>query len=292
MTPAAIGVVGVGAMGGAFAAGLASSTAVIVEDAMSGRAQDVASALGVLAGDAASCDIVVVAVKPQDLATTMQAITPRLTVGSVVMSVAAGWSLDRLAAAVPGHPVVRLMPNLAVANGNGVVAMATTVLEVLPPFVSVVLEGINANNIGSTLASFHALREIFMRIPLDADAVSAVSALLAPLGAVVVMDEAHFDIATAIGGSGPGFMAYIAKAMEDTGVAHGLARADARAMVQAVIAGTAGLLAHGEDPAELQARVASPGGTTAACIAVMHDAGAAGIVERALGAAAGRAAEL
>ena len=74
MTPAAIGVVGVGAMGGAFAAGLASSTTVIVEDAMSGRAQDVASALGVLAGDAASCDIVVVAVKPQDVATTMQAI--------------------------------------------------------------------------------------------------------------------------------------------------------------------------------------------------------------------------
>ena len=254
MTPAAIGVVGVGAMGGAFAAGLASSTTVIVEDAMSGRAQDVASALGVVAGDAASCDIVVVAVKPQDVATTMQAITPRLSAGSVVMSVAAGWSLDRLAAAVPGHAVVRLMPNLAVANGNGVVAMATT--------------------------------------GLDADAVSAVSALLAPLGAVVVMDEAHFEIATAIGGSGPGFMAYIAKAMEDTGVAHGLARADARAMVQAVIAGTAGLLEHGEDPAELQARVTSPGGTTAACVAVMDDAGAAGIVERALDAAARRAAEL
>ena len=254
MTPAAIGVVGVGAMGGAFAAGLAPFTTVIVEDAMSGRAQDVASSLGVLAGDAASCDIVVVAVKPQDVAATMQAITPRLSASSVVMSVAAGWSLDRLAAAVPGHPVVRLMPNLAVANGNGVVAMATT--------------------------------------GLDDHAVSAAKALLAPLGAVVVMDEALFDVATAIGGSGPGFMAYIAKAMEDTGVAHGLARADARAMVQAVIAGTAGLLADGEDPAELQARVTSPGGTTAACIAVMDDAGAAGIVERALGAAARRAAEL
>ncbi len=221
---------------------------------MPGRAQDVASALGVLAGDAASCDIVVVAVKPEDVAATMQAIALRLSAGSVVISVAAGWSLDRLAVVVPGHAVVRLMPNLAVANGNGVVAMATT--------------------------------------GLDAAAVSAVNALLAPLGAVVEMDEALFDIATAIGASGPGFMAYIAKAMEDTGVAHGLARADARAMVQAVIAGTAGLLADGEDPAELQARVTSPGGTTAACIAVMDDAGAAGIVERALDAAALRAAEL
>ena len=249
-----IGVVGVGAMGGAFAAGLAPHAAVTVEDALPGRAVEVAAAIGVTAGDAAACDVVVLAVKPQDLAATCALVVPRLRADAVVVSVAAGWTLDRLAAVAPGHPIVRLMPNLAVAHGNGVVAMATLGLD-------------------------------------DAD-VTHMRALLAPLGAVVVISEDLFGVATAIAGSGPGFVAHIAKAFEDAGVAHGLPRDDARAMVQAVLAGTASLLADGSDPGALQARVTSPGGTTAAGIAVLEDAGIAATLGEAVGAAARRAAEL
>ena len=249
-----IGVVGVGAMGGAFAAGLAPHAAVTVEDALPGRASEVASAIGVSAGDAASCDIVVFAVKPQDLAETLAATVPRMRDDAIVMSVAAGWTLERLAAGAPGHPVVRLMPNLAVASGNGVVAMATT--------------------------------------GLDEGAVSRMRSLLGPLGAVVVIDEDLFGVATAIAGSGPGFLAYIAKALEDAGVAHGLPRDDARPMVQAVLAGTASLLADGGDPAALQARVTSPGGTTAAGIAALEAVDVAAALGEAVGAATRRAAEL
>ena len=249
-----IGVVGVGAMGGAFAAGLAPHAAVTVEDALPGRAADVASAIGVTAGDAAECDVVVLAVKPQDLAATCELVVPRLRADATVVSVAAGWTLDRLTAVAPGHPMVRLMPNLAVAHGNGVVAMATA--------------------------------------GLDEAAVTRMRGLLAPLGAVVVISEDLFGVATAIAGSGPGFVAHIAKAFEDAGVAHGLPRDDARAMVQAVLAGTASLLADGGDPAALQARVTSPGGTTAAGIAVLEDSATAAALGEAVGAATRRAAEL
>ena len=71
-----IGVVGVGAMGGAFAAGLAPHATVTVEDALPGRAAEVAAAIGVSAGDAAACDVVVLAVKPQDLAEAIESLVP------------------------------------------------------------------------------------------------------------------------------------------------------------------------------------------------------------------------
>jgi pyrroline-5-carboxylate reductase len=197
---------------------------------------------------------VVLAVKPQDLADVLGQIVPRLRAGAVVASVAAGWPIARLRAMVPGHPVVRLMPNLAVATGHGVVAVAT--------------DG------------------------LDADAEARLGRLLAPLGAVVPMDEALFPVATAIAGSGPGFIAYVAAALERGGVAGGLGADEARAMVQGVLAGTAALLEGGEDPARLQARVTSPGGTTAAGVAVLEDGGVGPALAAAVAAAAERAAEL
>lgn len=250
----AIGVVGVGAMGGAMAAGLARHARVIVEDQAPGRAEEVAAAHGVEAGDAASCDLVVLAVKPQDLADVLGHLAPRLRAGAVVASVAAGWPIARLRAALPGHPVVRLMPNLAVATGHGVVAVAT--------------DG------------------------LDTAAEASLGRVLAPLGAVVPMDEGLFPVATAIAGSGPGFIAYVAAALERGGISGGLGADEARAMVAGVLAGTAALLDGGEDPARLQARVTSPGGTTAAGVAVLEEGGVGTALAAAVAAAAERAAEL
>jgi pyrroline-5-carboxylate reductase len=250
----AIGVVGVGAMGSAMAAGLAPHATVVVEDLVPGRAGEVAAHHGVVDGDAAGCDVVVMAVKPQDLAAVLDDVVPRMAPGAVLASVAAGWPLDRLAAAATGHPVVRLMPNLAVAGGVGVIAMACR--------------------------------------GLDDDGERRMRDLLAPLGAVVPMDESLFPVATAIAGSGPGFLAHLAAAMERAGRAGGMSDEQARDMVRGVIAGTAFLLADGCDPAELEARVTSPGGTTAAGIAQLRDHGAADALAAAVAAAAARAAEL
>lgn len=250
----AIGVVGVGAMGGAMAAGLAPHVRVVVEDLVPGRAEEVAAAHGVEAGDAAACDVVVMAVKPQDLAEVLRDVVPRMQDGAVLASVAAGWPTERLAGAAPGHPVVRLMPNLAVARGAGVVAVASR--------------------------------------GLDDAGIDRVRAVLEPLGAVVVLDEDLFPVATAIGGSGPGFLAYLAAALERAAVAEGMPKASAREMVQGVLAGTAALLADGTDPADLQARVTSPGGTTAAGVAAMDERAVDEAVAAAVRAAAARAAEL
>jgi len=250
----AIGVVGVGAMGSALAAGLAPHARVVVEDLAEGRADEVAARHGVEAGDAAACDVVVMAVKPQDLADVLPGVVHRMPPQAVLASVAAGWPLERLAAAAPGRPVVRLMPNLAVAGGAGGVAMAS--------------QG------------------------LDAAGQERITALLRPLGSVVPMDEALFPVATAIGGSGPGFLAYLAAAMERAGRDGGMSPEQARDMVQGVLAGTAYLLEGGEDPAALQARVTAPGGTTAAGIAALEAASTADAVAAAVAAAAARAAEL
>ncbi len=254
MSALAIGVVGVGAMGGALAAGLASHVRVVVEDQAPGRAAEVAAAYGVDAGDAATCDVVVMAVKPQDLAGVLADVVPRMRGEAILASVAAGWTIDRLSAAAPGHPVVRLMPNLAVAGGAGVVAMASR--------------------------------------GLTGEQESELRAVLDPLGSIVVLDEVHFALATAIGGSGPGFLAYVAAAFERAAVDGGLGTAEARSIVHGVLAGTAHLLSGGEDPAALQARVTSPGGTTAAGIAVLEGHGVSRALGAAVDAAAARAAEL
>jgi pyrroline-5-carboxylate reductase len=248
----AIGVVGVGAMGGAMVAGLARHARVVVEDQAPGRAAAVAALHDVEAGDAAACDVVIMAVKPQDLGDVLASVVPRMPPRAVLASVAAGWPIARLADHAPDRPLVRLMPNLAVAKGHGLVAMASRGL----------------------------------------DDVAEIRRMLAPLGTIAEIDESLFPVATAIGGSGPGFIAYIAAAMEQAGIDGGLPGPEARSMVQAVLAGTASLLADGGDPALLQQQVTSPGGTTAAGISVMEAAGVAPAVLDAVHAAATRAGEL
>jgi len=155
---------------------------------------------------------------------------------------------------VPGHGVVRAMPNLAVRHGAGVVAVA--------------------------------------RHGVDDERWALVSRLLEPLGAVVELPERLFPAATALAGSGPGLMALVAEGLEDGAVAAGLGRAQARRMVAGVIAGTAALLGDGDDPAALRQRVSSPAGTTVEGLAVLERGAVRGHMADAVRAAARRAGEL
>lgn len=260
--PASIGLVGAGAMGRALAAGLARGRpelagALAVADrvpaAVEAALVDVGGSPASVA-EAAAADLVVVAVKPSDAADALAEVAASARAGAVVLSVVAGWDLDRLEASAPGVALVRTMPNLAVRHGAGIVAVATRGLE--------------------------PERE------------RQVLALLAPLGAVVPLAETLFPVATALAGTGPGLVAVVAEALEEGAVAAGLARAQARDMVGAVIAGTAALLADGTDPALVRQRVSSPGGTTIAGIAVLERGGVRAHVADAVLAAARRAAEI
>lgn len=204
--------------------------------------------------EAAVCDLVCVAVKPKDAGDVLGAVAAGGRPGRVVLSVVAGWDLDRLGAAAPGCPLVRTMPNLAVRHGAGVVAVATR--------------------------------------GLDDERAAGVGDLLAPLGAVVDLPEHLFPAATALAGSGPGLVALVAEGLEEGAVAAGLGRDQAREMVGAVLAGTAALLSDGSDPATLRQRVSSPAGTTIAGVAVLERGAVRAHMADAVLAAARRAQEL
>lgn len=249
-------------MGRAFAVGMVRGRAdlaerLLIADAVPAAVEGaVADAGGRPASvdEAAGCDLVCVAVKPKDAADVLARVVASPQPERVVLSVIAGWDLARLAAAAPGAPLVRTMPNLAVRHGAGIVAMAS--------------EG------------------------LDDARAARVAELLAPLGAVVPLPESLFSAATALAGSGPGLVAVVAEGLEEGAVAAGLTRAQAREMVGAVLGGTAALLADGTDPALLRQRVSSPAGTTIAGVAVLERGAVRAHMADAVLAAARRADEL
>ena len=204
--------------------------------------------------EAAACELVCVAVKPADAEEALQTIRPGLGAGAVLLSVMAGWTLDRLEAALPDAALARTMPNLAVRHGAGLVALATRGLE--------------------------------------PDRDEALLAGLAPLGTVVPLPEKLFPAATALAGCGPGLVALVAEALEEGAVGTGLSRPQAREMVVAVLAGTAALLGDGGDPAALRQRVSSPAGATIAGVAVLERGAVRAHLADAVRAAAERSAEL
>jgi pyrroline-5-carboxylate reductase len=113
---------------------------------------------------------------------------------------------------------------------------------------------------------------------VPAAAATRVLALLGAVGHVHECDEPLLDAVTGLSGSGPGFLALLVEAFADGGVKAGLPRA---------------LLEQtGEHPAQIKDRVASPGGTTIAGLAVLEQRGVRGAVIDAVVAAAARAREL
>lgn len=120
-------------------------------------------------------------------------------------------------------------------------------------------------------------------------------ALLSALGETIwVAKEDLIDSVTALSGSGPAYLFLMAEAMTEAGVAEGLPRAQAGKLARATIAGAGALLAADKSPASaLREAVTSPGGTTAAALAVlMAPDGLPALMKRAIAAARKRAEEL
>jgi pyrroline-5-carboxylate reductase len=164
-------------------------------------------------------------VKPQmlgDVAPGLQAVTT----GAMLVSILAGTTTATLAAKFPkARAVLRVMPNLPVSIGKGVVGLHGALC--------------------------------------DEDRAAA-NTLMAPLGLVEwIADEAHFDAVTALSGSGPAFVYRFIDALARGGAALGLPADQAARLALATVEG-AGLLAAGSavSPAELAERVASKGGST------------------------------
>ena len=259
--------VGFGNMGqalvrGWLAKGHAASAIRVVDPVPAARA--VAAALGVEAHERVhpaieNADVVVLAVKPNQLAGVLPSCAAPAARGAVVLSFAAGKTMAEIGAALgSGAAVVRAMPNTPAAIGQGIAALV-------------------ANG-----AASREQRELC-------------GELLAAVGAVAWLDdETHMDAVTAISGSGPAYVFLLIECLEQAAVDLGLPAALARQLAVATVAGAGAYAAAAKDtPAELRRRVTSPNGTTQAALDVlMAPSGLQEHIARAARAAAQRSREL
>ncbi len=237
-------VVGGGAMGEALLAGWIASGVAAAEigvvEPHAARAADLVARHGVreaTVDDAASAEVVVLAVKPNTVPKVLDALHGPLAPGALVISIAAGVPLTVLEGALPGVAVVRVMPNTPALVGKGMAG---------------VVPGAAAS---------------------DAQVECAVG-LMEAVGKAVVIGEHQLDALTALSGSGPAYLFYVAEAMIEGGVHQGLTRAEATALVNQTFVGSAALLAEsGRSATQLREMVTSPAGTTAAALRALDDAG-------------------
>jgi pyrroline-5-carboxylate reductase len=264
---ATIAVLGCGKIGESLLSGLLSSgwrTAdeVVVTGRRDERLTDLAERFGVRttlsnAEAVQGAELVVIAVKPQDLDALLGEIGGLVDEAQTVLSVAAAIPTAaierRLAAPVP---VVRAMPNAP----------------------SVVHEGIAGVCAGTHAGDAH--------LALAEDALSH-------LGAVVRVPERYMDAVTAVSGSGPAYFALLAEAMIEAGILLGLGREDSTQLVVQTMLGTAKLLRDEHvHPVELREAVTSPGGTTIQAIRELEQAGVRAAFLNAIQAAMERSREL
>lgn len=213
---------------------------------------------GSMAEVAAHADVVLLAVKPQGMAGVCEALRPALKPGALIISIAAGIPLRSLEAWLGSErAIVRCMPNT-------------------PALVLEGATGLFAN--ANTTPGQCALAET----------------ILAAVGTSAWLpDEDAINAVTALSGSGPAYFFLLMEAMEQAGVAMGLAPELARQLTLQTALGAA-KLAAGSDvaPDELRRRVTSPGGTTEAAIRSFEGADFRAVVEQALFAAQKRSVEL
>jgi pyrroline-5-carboxylate reductase len=205
------------------------------------------------------CDLVIVAVKPQEAGAVLKALAPQLqATRTVLVSVAAGIQIASLSGWVGATvPVIRTMPNRPALIGAGVTGMFAA------PAVTTEQRRL------------------------------AEQTLQAAGQTVWVVRESDLDIVTALSGSGPAYFFLLAELMMQAAVDQGLAPEAARQLAVGTLQG-AGALARLSDGdlGRLRAQVTSKGGTTEAALSVFAAADLRGIVERAMQAAAQRSREL
>lgn len=194
--------------------------------------------------------IVVLSVKPQVLKVVLPEIRGHLRRQDLVLSIIAGTPIERIANGLAHAAVVRAMPNTPAQIGQGITVWTDT------PEVS---EGQQqqAKTILSSLG-----QEIY------------------------VDDEDYLDMATALSGSGPGYVFLLMEALIDAGVHMGFSRRVASELVFQTMRGSVEFAAQsGKHVAELRNQVTSPGGTTAEALYHMEKGGLRTVISRGIWAA-------
>ena len=262
-----IGIIGGGFMGEAFLRGIvranvaATSDIAVAELSAARRAELSEHGVRITDDVESACigaDVVLLAVKPQDLPNVAQRLAGVIPPTSALVSIAAGVPLEDVQRHAGHKAAVRVMPNLPAAIGEGAAVFyaSPAVTEAQRRNVRAVLDGV-------------------------ATAV------------VEVTDDDAVDMATALHGSGPAYVYLLIESMIDAAVRLGMKRPDATALTLSTVAGAARYaIDTGRHPAELRNAVTSPGGTTAAALAELEAAGFRAAIDQAIDAAFERAQEL
>jgi len=244
------------------AAGLVTSDEVTVSDISRERREYLGERFGVTVTDdsrqaVAGSDMVVLAVKPQNLAEAMAELNGRLTPEQLVLSIVAGVRIAAIQSGLGHNAVVRSMPNTPAQIGQGMTVW-TAAAEV------------------------------------SAEQRRAAGAVLGAMGReIAVGNEDDIDKATAISGSGPAYLFLFVEALVAAAGDIGLPAEVAQELVLATVLGAARLVEQsGRDPAELRRMVTSPGGTAAAALTELAEGKFGELMTRAVRAAYQRAREL
>lgn len=206
---------------------------------------------------AAACGIIVIAVKPQNIAGVFDGLRQHLDHGPIVVSIAAGVSLSTLSKAFPeGLPIVRVMPNTP----------------------ALVLQGASALSRGAGVSD----RQMEL-----------VLTLFRSVGTALEVEEKWMDTVTGLSGSGPAYVLLFIESLIEGGVMLGLPRPIARDLVLQTVSGTTAMVREtARHPAELRDLITSPGGTTIRGVQVLEDRGVRGAIMEAVEAATLRSEQL
>ncbi|MCK9222290.1 MAG: pyrroline-5-carboxylate reductase [Limnochordia bacterium] len=199
--------------------------------------------------------ILVLAVKPKDIPDLLGELAPLVKEEQLVISIAAGISIQMLKSCLPAA-LVRVMPNTPALIGQGISAIA--------PEQSVTKEEQRK-----------------------------VAKLLGALGECVFVSEDLIDAVTGLSGSGPAYVFLLIEALIEGGVAAGLSRDVARRLTLQTVIGSARLLEEtGQHPGVLKDQVTSPAGTTAAGLRILEERGFRSALIEAVLSATARSKEL
>ena len=259
--------VGAGKMGAALLkgwldGGLDRAAVVVVDPAPPADSTAFLAAAGIrtqpVAPQGTKAKVIVVAVKPQIIASVLPSLAPLTGRGTVTLSIAAGTTLANLAAGIGESAIVRSIPNTPAQVGRGVTA---------------------------AIANAHVSKS----------GRALVASLLEAVGDVVwVDDEDLINSVTAVSGSGPAYVFLLAECLAEAAVAAGLDAASAAKLARATVTGAGELLYRSDLPAEqLRKNVTSPKGTTEAALKVlMAKNGLSSLMKKAVAAAKKRSREL
>lgn len=264
MTRLTTGFIGTGRIAQALISGLSHDPQTIIcgYDRVPDALHAVANQYGIEAMESAAtlareAEVIIIAVKPYQVADVLAELKPVLRPDQLLVSVAAGISTSFIETNSPeGTRVIRVMPNTPAFVGQGMTALC---------------RGAHAT----------------------ADDLLIAERIFSAIGKTAVIEESGMDAATAVSGSGPAYMFRIIDSLTEGGVACGLDTETARLLAAQTMLGAATMVLTGrKSPEEMVREVTTPGGTTEAGLKEMERHGIRNALVDTVRAAASRSKEL